>query len=64
MTLLEHFLDKHFAYIVMEKCSGGELMQRIQQDNGFSERVAANYFRQMLAALQHCHGRLVVHRYS
>jgi serine/threonine protein kinase len=60
--MVDHFQDKQCLYIILERCDGGELMQRIQQDNIFSEKVASAYFRQILQGVQHCHRRLVVHR--
>lgn len=63
VSMVDHFQDKQCLYIILERCDGGELMQRIQQDNIFSEKVASAYFRQILLGVQHCHRRLVVHRW-
>ena len=37
-------------------------MDRIVSQSHFSEKVAARFFQQMLAGVQHCHNNLVVHR--
>eukprot|EP00358_Blepharisma_japonicum_P004666 CAMPEP_0202947822 /NCGR_PEP_ID=MMETSP1395-20130829/12324_1 /ASSEMBLY_ACC=CAM_ASM_000871 /TAXON_ID=5961 /ORGANISM="Blepharisma japonicum, Strain Stock R1072" /LENGTH=412 /DNA_ID=CAMNT_0049649377 /DNA_START=164 /DNA_END=1402 /DNA_ORIENTATION=- len=53
--------DKNFN-IITEMCIGGELYDRIIGTSHFSEAVAAEYMRQLLSALAHCHERGVVHR--
>ena len=58
----ETFEDRGHYYLVMELCVGGELMDRIVSQSHFSEKVAARFFQQMLAGVQHCHNNLVVHR--
>lgn len=48
-------------YIVMNACLGGELFERIQQDNGFSEKKASRVFGDMLSAINYLHSRGIVH---
>lgn len=43
-------------------CSGGELFDRIIKHEFFSEDDAARIFRQIVQALNYCHGNHVVHR--
>ena len=64
VKLYETFWDKQNVYLVMEICSGGELFDRITEygADGFTEGVAADYVRQILAALFYMHQRGVVHR--
>jgi calcium-dependent protein kinase len=62
VELVEWSEDLARFYLVVELCTGGELMARIAEADHFSERVAARYFRQMAEGLQWCHERLVVHR--
>jgi len=45
----------------MSPCEGGELFQRIQADNGFSEKQASRIFRDMLSAIYYLHSRGIVH---
>lgn len=62
MELIETFEDRKNFYLVMELCTGGELMNRIIDEQVFSEKVAAKYFKQMVTGLMHCHANHVVHR--
>lgn len=45
-------------------CSGGELFDRIKSMSNFSEKIAADYMRQILSAVVYCHYRKIVHRFS
>eukprot|EP00825_Cyclidium_porcatum_P037888 TRINITY_DN4276_c0_g1_i2.p3 TRINITY_DN4276_c0_g1~~TRINITY_DN4276_c0_g1_i2.p3 ORF type:complete len:103 (-),score=21.60 TRINITY_DN4276_c0_g1_i2:2-310(-) len=52
----------HGFYIVIELCSGGELLERIQSEHHFKERDAAKIMYQILSAVNYCHKNKVVHR--
>jgi len=67
VKLYEVFKDKQRYYLVMEICSGGELFDRIiavseETGAGFSERDAANYMTQILAAMRYLHSKNYAHR--
>lgn len=47
--------------IVMTACSGGELFERIQADDGFSEKKASRLFADMLSAIFYIHSRGIMH---
>lgn len=55
--------DGHL-YIVMEFCSGGDLLQRIQQQKNvlFTEDVILKWFAQMCLGTKHIHDKRVLHR--
>jgi calcium-dependent protein kinase len=46
----------------LELCTGGEVFDKIGLVGNFTERVAANLFRQMMSAVSHCHKRKVCHK--
>ena len=43
-------------------CNGGELFERIAQQQYFSEGDAANIIKQVFSAINYCHTRNIVHR--
>ena len=48
--------------MITELCTGGELFDLIIEKEYFSEKFAATIFKQILQALNYCHGMNVVHR--
>ena len=52
--------DTH-VHIVMEYCSGGELVHRIGEAH-YSERTVASYMRAVLRTLAQCHANGILHR--
>lgn len=62
VNFIGHVEDKDRFVIVLERATGGEVMTRITQlvDAGlrFSEKVASQMFKQMLAAVKHCHDKV------
>lgn len=60
--LIEHFEDTKNFYLVTEFCAGGELFDRIQKFDFFSEEQASEYMQQLLSALVYCHSLNIMHR--
>lgn len=54
--------DRQNVYLVMELCSGGELFDRIIAKGNYSEREAAELFRQIVTVVHVCHFMGVMHR--
>eukprot|EP00931_Biecheleriopsis_adriatica_P087195 TRINITY_DN61698_c0_g1_i1.p1 TRINITY_DN61698_c0_g1~~TRINITY_DN61698_c0_g1_i1.p1 ORF type:complete len:576 (+),score=145.75 TRINITY_DN61698_c0_g1_i1:93-1820(+) len=54
--------DKHFLYVVMDLCRGGEVFARIVELRVFTEVDASRIAAQMIAALEYIHGRSIMHR--
>ena len=44
-------------------CEGGDLLKKMVSEKSFSESTAAHIMKQILAAVEYCHKRQVVHRY-
>jgi calcium-dependent protein kinase len=63
IKMFDMYQDDIYYYIVIEYCSGGELFDRVKDNSdGFSEKEAAGYLRQLLSALSYLHSRQIVHR--
>lgn len=46
----------------MEMCTGGELFDKISSVGKFTEREAANLFKQMMNALFYCYTKKICHK--
>jgi len=62
VRLYETHEEADGVFLQMELCHGGDLLNRIRDDQGLSEHNARIFSRQMLSALQYCHARGIVHR--
>lgn len=62
----ETYDDKHYLYLVMELCTGGELFDShedcVKEGKPYTERRAADVILKCLQALQHCHALGITHR--
>jgi len=62
LKLYEYFEDQNNVYLITELCKGGELFDRIINEECFSEKVAARLMKQMLQSLNYCHHQGIAHR--
>jgi calcium-dependent protein kinase len=58
----ETFNDVNYFHIVMEYCTGGELLERIISKRFFSEYETAEVIYKVSSAISHCHSLGIVHR--
>lgn len=49
-------------FIVMELAEGGELFDFVVSSGRLSEELSRKYFRQLVSALEYCHGNFIIHR--
>ena len=54
--------SKDWLYIVMELCTAGDLLTRVNETHGLPEEVAAQLFEEIVMAVHCCHKRGVLHR--
>lgn len=62
LKLYEFFQDSKRFFLVTELCSGGELFDKITEEQYFNEDDAAKIIKQILSAVSYCHQRNIVHR--
>ena len=62
MSMSASFNLLFFVHVSTRLCNGGELFERIAQEEIFSEQDAANVIKQVLSAINYCHSRNIVHR--
>ncbi len=53
--------NKHILFII-ELCSGGDLLNYVRRRRKLKEDTAKFVFRQLIAGLQYCHSKSVLHR--
>ena len=51
-----------YSYFKYRLCYGGELFDKISEEQYFSEKDAANIVKQVLSAINYCHSMNIVHR--
>ena len=65
IKLFEIFDDKKYYYIITEFLTGGELFEKITDEDfygDFTEKDAANIMQQVFRGINYCHANHVVHR--
>lgn len=62
LKLIDVFEDHRFIYLVMELCSGGELLDRIITLGHLTEALASSLMAQILRAICYVHAQGVAHR--
>lgn len=64
VKLHTHFEDFKCFYLVMELAENGSLFQKLFREKVFSEKIAYEYFRQVLNAIDYLHNRSppIIHR--
>lgn len=62
IQMLEFFEDDDRFYLVFEKVDGGQLLNRIQEREHFTEREASQIIRDLANALNFLHNKGIAHR--
>ena len=62
IRVYELIQDSKFLNIVMEHCSGGELLDKLILEDELSENSVANYMLDAISAIKYCHEAKIVHR--
>lgn len=62
LNMLDMLEDSSSLYLVLELAAGGDLFDKIVSVGGFDEPGARHFFLQILAGLEYCHSKGVIHR--
>jgi serine/threonine protein kinase len=64
IKLYNHFEDEKFFYLIMEIAEGGNLFHKLYREKCFLERNAAQYFREVVLAVEYLHSHIpaIIHR--
>ena len=64
IKLYNHFEDEKFFYLIMELADGGNLFHKLYREKCFLERNAAQYFREVVLAVEYLHSHVpaIIHR--
>merc|ERR1719498_419755 len=62
IKIVESFQDRRAIYMVLQPCTGGELLDRIIDAGCFTEALAAVVMQQALSAVLYLHSRRICHR--
>ena len=64
VSLLEYKEDKHFIYLVMEYCGGGDMYKlfRSKQSVGLGEKLTAKFISQLASGVAYLHKHRIMHR--
>ncbi|XP_078035845.1 testis-specific serine/threonine-protein kinase 3 [Augochlora pura] len=62
IRFLQAIETTHRVYIIMEYAKNGSLLDIIKRDTYIDELRSRRWFRQLLEAIDYCHGRGIVHR--
>ncbi|CAD8061124.1 unnamed protein product [Paramecium sonneborni] len=62
VKLYELYQDSQNYYLVTEYLNGGELLDKLNVEKTFNEKIAAEYMKQVLQALAYCHAQNIIHR--
>lgn len=62
VKIYEVWEDDDYYFIVTELLKGGEVYERLLEEERFNEQFCADITKQVLLALNHCHSQNIIHR--
>lgn len=64
IKLYNHFEDNDNFYLILQLAEGGQLYSKLKKEGYFSERIAAQYMRELMYAVEYLHSLdpPVIHR--
>ena len=62
LRLHECFENQENVYLILDLCTGGDLLKRFTKDRHYSERRVCELMKTMVSAVLYCHEHSIVHR--
>ena len=62
VRLVESYETKDEVFLVLELCTGGELLDRLHKVSHYSEKMACKLIHSIVSAVRYCHDNNIVHR--
>lgn len=62
IRFIDLYEDTQFLYVIMEKCDGGEVFEKIVRQKRFTESEMVSFCRQMFSAIEYIHSLGIIHR--
>lgn len=62
IKIYEFYEDEFNLYLVLDMCTGGELLDAILKKGSLNEQLAAEYMRQILSTVVYLHSQNIIHR--
>lgn len=62
VKMYECFQDTKYFYMIMEYCSGGQLLKYIEKTGKFSEKDTRFYTMELILGLEYLHNKKIIHR--
>ena len=62
VRFIDVYEDPQFMYVIMERCSGGEVFERLIKQRRFTEGEMVDFCRQVFSAIGYIHSLEIIHR--
>ena len=62
IRFIDVYEDNHFLYVIMEKCPGGEVFEKLVKLRRFTESDVIDFCKQMFSAIEYIHSLNIIHR--
>ena len=62
IRFIDVYEDSHFLYVIMEKCPGGEVFEKLVKLRRFTESDVIDFCKQMFSAIEYIHSLNIIHR--
>lgn len=62
VKFVDFYEDRQFIYVIMEKCGGEDVFDKLIEKKRFKESEVVGFCRQIFSAIEYLHDRRIIHR--